>query len=248
MSDLEHALHRAAAGIEWPDADVTGPVVGRIRAEKRPAPARRWVQVALAAAAVVLLVLATPAGREAVADLLEVAGIKVTWRETNVAPGATLDLGEQVTLAEAAEEVAFRPLVPAAVAVGEPDAVFHSDFPPGGAVHLVWESGEALLTAGDTGVGLLYSQFQLPDSGVFVKSLSPQTQARAVNVRGNDGFWIEGAPHIIFYQDENGSRTESARLAANVLAWDEGGVTHRIETTLGLEETLRLAESLEPMP
>jgi hypothetical protein len=245
MSDLQRTLRLTAAGIDWPDADLTGPVVTRITEEERPAPIRRWVQVALAAAAIALLVVATPAGRQAVADLLEVAGIRVSWSAVSAPPGAGLELGEQVSLEEAAERAAFPPLVPVDAEVGDPDAVYHSDFPPGGAIHLVWESDGSLPAAGDTGVGLLYSQFNLEASGGFIKSLGPEVEARAITVRGSEGFWIEGAPHLIFYEDEDGSR-EQARLAANVLAWEEDGVTHRIETTLGLEAALALAESLQP--
>lgn len=247
MSDLERTLRLAATGIDWPDADLTGPVVARIAtAEQRTTGSRRWIQVALAAAAIVIFVVATPAGRQAVADLLEVAGIRVSWSEPTVAPGAGLDLGNEVTEEEAAEMASFPLLFPVAAEVGEPDGVYFSDFPPGGAVHLVWESDRSLPAAGETGVGLLYSQFEPDAPLVFIKSLPPEVEAHPVTVRGNQGFWIEGAPHIIFYEDETGSH-ERARLAANVLAWEEGGVTHRIETTLALDDALRLAESLRPI-
>lgn len=246
MSDLERRVESAAAGIDWPDADLAGAVMARIRAEQRPAPARRWVQMALAATAVVLVVLVTPGGRQAVADLLEVAGIRVGSGDVSVVPGAELDLGEQVSLEDAAERVTFSLLAPVGAEVGEPDAVYYSDFPPGGAVHLVWESDQTLPAAGDTGVGLLYSQFQISTPDWFIKTLQPGSEARNVQVRGNPGFWIAGAPHIIFYEDESGAQ-ERARLAANVLAWEEDGVSHRIETTLGLGDALDIAGSLEPM-
>lgn len=243
MSDLERKLSGAAAGVDWPDSDLAGRVLTRIEASERPMTGRRWLQVAMAAAVIALLVLATPAGRQAVADLLEIAGIRVGWGVEDVGPGAELDLGDEVSLREVGD-LPFPVLIPREPEVGEPDAVYHSDFPPGGAVHFVWESGEVLPAAGATDVGLLYSQFRVPPGGFFVKSLTPEIGAEAVTVRGNPGFWIEGAPHIVFYEDESGAQ-ERVRLAANVLAWEEGGVTHRIETTFGLEETLDLAESLE---
>ncbi|HVR79969.1 MAG TPA: hypothetical protein VMS99_16450 [Acidimicrobiia bacterium] len=247
MIDLERTLRLAATGIDWPDADLTGPVVARITtAEKRTTGSRRWIQVALAAAAIAIFVVATPAGRQAVADLLEVAGIRVSWSEQTVTPVAELELGEQVSLEEAAEMASFPLLSPIGAEVGEADGVYFSDFPPGGAVHLVWESDRSLPAAGETGVGLLYSQFKLEAPGGFTKTVQPGSEARRVQVRDNDGFWIEGVPHIIFYEDETGSQ-ERARLAANVLAWEEGGVTHRIETTLALDDALRLAESLRPI-
>lgn len=248
MSDLERTLGRAAAGIDWPDADLTGPVLARVTTgEQRTTGSRRWIQVALAAAAIAIFVVATPAGRQAVADLLEVAGIRVGWSEQTATPVAELELGVQVSLEEATEMTSFPLLLPVGAEVGEPDGVYFSDFPPGGAVHLVWESDRSLPAAGETGVGLLYSQFEPEAPLVFIKSLPPEVEAHPVTVRGNQGFWIEGAPHIIFYEDETGLREERARLAANVLAWEEGGVTHRIETTLGLDDALRLAESLRPI-
>jgi len=245
MSDLERKLSGAAAGVDWPDSDLAGRVMTRIEASERPITGRRWLQMAMAAAVIALLVLATPGGRQAVADLLEIAGIRVGWGVEDVGPGAELDLGDEVTLREAGD-LPFPVLIPLGAEVGEPDAVYHSDFPPGGAVHFVWESGDVLPAAGAADVGLLYSQFRVPPGGFFVKSLTPEIGAEAVTVRGNAGFWIEGAPHIIFYEDESGAR-ERVRLAANVLAWEERGVTHRIETAHDLEFAMALAESLEPL-
>lgn len=248
MSDLERRLEAIATGIDWPEADVTGAVLASIESGQRATTRKRWMQVALAAAAIALLVLVTPAGRHAVADLLEVAGIRVQWADSEPAPGAGLDLGTQVTLESASDRVPFALLFPTDADVGAPDEIYHSDFPPGGAVHLVWGAGPSLPAAGDTDVGLLYSQFRVgPLGGGFVKGLRPETQAITVTVRRSDGFWIEGAPHIVFYEDQSGVQ-ERARLAANVLAWEENGVTHRIETTLGLDETVDLAESLSPTP
>jgi hypothetical protein len=43
-------------------------------------------------------------------------------------------------------------------------------------------------------------------------------------------------------------REEPAWLSGNVLAWEENGVTHRLETMQTLEEALALAESLLPAP
>jgi hypothetical protein len=70
---------------------------------------------------------------------------------------------------------------------------------------------------------------------------------RAADIAGILGLWIDGAPHVITYEDAAGDVVEEeTRLAANVLMWERAGVTHRIETTLTLEEALALAESLIP--
>lgn len=245
MTELERRVRDAGAAVDWPDTDLSGPVVARIEARERPERGQRWMRAALAVAAIALLVLATPAGRQAVADLLEVAGIRVQWGDSEPTGGGELELGVEVTVDEAENRVPFHPLVVVNPVLGAPDAVYLSQTPPGGAIHMVWEAEDRLPAAGGTGIGLLYSQFQIEGETGFVKSIRPEVEAREVTIRGNPGFWIEGKPHVISYEGEGGLQEEPARLAANVLAWDEGGVTHRIETTRDLEFALELAESLQ---
>jgi hypothetical protein len=140
------------------------------------------------------------------------------------------------------ESAGFAVSVPALA--GEPDAVYLSE----GQVNMVWEGGESLPAAGDTGVGLLYTQFPSESGGDrFVKGVGSETTVVAVEVAGASGLWIEGV-HVISREDESGRRIEETlRLAGNVLMWESDDVTHRIETAVGLEETLRIAESVEPI-
>jgi hypothetical protein len=59
------------------------------------------------------------------------------------------------------------------------------------------------------------------------------------------GYWIEGAPHQFFYTDEHGQvQSESIRLAANVLLWESGGLTLRIESVLPQATAVRVADSM----
>jgi hypothetical protein len=112
---------------------------------------------------------------------------------------------------------------------------------------MVWESAETLPSAGDTGIGVLYSQFRVVGAEVFLKSLDDEHVIEEVEIRGEEGFWLAGNPHMVIYRDLEGVvHEETGRLAGNVLIWEEDGVTHRIETTLQLEETMALAESLRP--
>jgi hypothetical protein len=41
---------------------------------------------------------------------------------------------------------------------------------------------------------------------------------------------------------------ESPRLAGNVLVWEKGGVTHRVEAMADLEVALAIARSMEVLP
>jgi hypothetical protein len=228
--------------IDWPEADLTSRVADRITLA-RPARRRlpRWAVAVTLVLVVVAAILATPRGRQAVADLLGVAGISVTWGEPSVPVGTEFDLGQPVSLEDAASGVGFDLLVPEASA----DTIYLGEVPSGGAVHMVWRAGESLPASAGTEVGILYSQFRVNGSELFIKSIDPSDDVQRVEVRGALGFWVDG-PHQIIYQDIDGIvHEEQARLSGNVLAWEEGGVTHRIETTESLEEALALAESLD---
>jgi hypothetical protein len=250
-SPIEQALLELAHHIDWPEPSTPTPDLKR-RLASDPTRARsryRWIPVtALFLVLVASLLLFSPRARQAVADLLGVAGIEITFDPDPAdAAGAELELGEPVSLEEATEAVDF--VLSAPGSLGAPDAVFMSDRPSSGRVSMVWASGETLPASGDTGIGLIYSQFalELAEDANFVKSVAPDTSVRAVEVGSAIGLWMEGAPHLITFEDGAGNRVEEeTRLAGNVLMWESDGVTHRIETTVGLQATLRLAGSLRP--
>jgi len=248
---IEQALLDLAHHIDWPETpDQAADLRRRLAAAAVRPIRRRWIPVtAVILFVVASLLLFSPTAREAVADLLGVAGIEVRFDPDPVeVVGRQLNLGEAVTLEEAAEAVDFELSVPENL--GPPDAVFLSDRPPSGRVSMVWEGTEALPAAGASGIAVVYSQFalELADDSDFVKSVTPDTSVRAVEVDRAIGLWIEGAPHVISYEDAAGKRVEEeTRLAGNVLMWESDGVTHRIETTLGLAPTLALAGSLQPV-
>ncbi len=247
-SRVESLLTELAGHIEWPEHTDQMPYVRRrlaTRTSRRPI--RRWIPVtAVVLVLVASMLLFSPDARQAVADLLGVAGIEIQFGpEPATTAGAELDLGEPVTLQEAQEAVDFELMVPDDL--GPPDGVFLSDRPSSGRVSMVWEGEERLPAAGESEIGLVYSQFalELPEGSHFVKSVMPDTSVRVVEVNGSLGLWIEGAPHLITYEDAAGNRAEEEMaLAGNVLMWESDGVTHRIETTVGLQATLVVAGAL----
>jgi hypothetical protein len=245
---IESLLLELGDQIIWPEhGDQTPVVLGRLSSRGRASRHLRWVPVTIAillvAASILLL---SPGAREAVADLLGVAGIEVQFASDTQPPvGAELDLGEAVTLEEAVAAVQFD--VWALDLPGPPDAVYLSARPSGGRVSMVWRGDKSLPAAGETDIGLIHSQFalRLGEDLVFIKSVTPDNVVRAVEVNGVLGIWIAGAPHLITYEDAAGViHEEETRLAGNVLMWERAGVTHRIETTLPLAPAVELAESL----
>jgi hypothetical protein len=64
-------------------------------------------------------------------------------------------------------------------------------------------------------------------------------------VDGEPGFWISGTAHFFFYIDKNGTVIDDdRRWVDDALVWSEGGTTYRLETSLGRDGAIELAESL----
>lgn len=150
-----------------------------------------------------------------------------------------LGLGQRVPL----ESVDV--LVP--TVLGEPDEVYSSF--SGEVVSLVYAAGDDLVELEQSGIGLLLQEIRGSlDVGQIEKLvIESQAQVTPVEVAGADGFWIEGPPHLVRYLGRSGQdRAEATRLAGDTLVWERDGVLFRIESGLGLEPTLRIAESIGP--
>ena len=94
--------------------------------------------------------------------------------------------------------------------------------------------------------GLLLSEFRGVVAPQFMgKVLGPGTELREVDVAGTHGFWITGAPHAFFYRQGGGDVVdEPLRLADNTLLWETDGITLRIESSLGLDASVAIANSI----
>jgi hypothetical protein len=155
--------------------------------------------------------------------------------------GSRLSLGQRTTLDDARSRVPFAIELPAAL--GPPDAVYVLETPPGGQVALVYAPRPDLPQASTTGVGLLVTEFQ--GSFRLGKGLPEGTRLEELTVDGAHRYWLEGDPHVLFYLDARGqARNETTRLAGNVLAWDQGAVTFRIESALSKDAALAIATSM----
>lgn len=247
---METMLTDLADHIDWPDGSVTVRVRQRI-VGGRSSDQRLWLRwkVAVAALAVVAVVVAVPAGRQAIADLLGVAGIEVTFTaEAPVNEEYPVDLGRRVSAEELTRSIALPFSLPDLEAVGPPDAIYLQE---GGLsiAHATWQSTESLPAAPGTDIGLLLTQFEpASDQMVFFKELTERTRVELTEVRGEPAQWIEGAPHRLTYRTTEGAEThEVSRLAANVLIWERDGVTYRLESTLDLGPARRVAEAVTPV-
>jgi hypothetical protein len=253
-SRLESVLRSLGESVDWPTPSTDFPAKVMARIESDPATVavhRVWLRPAIAAIAVVMVTvvcIVSPSVRQAVADLLGAAGIRigVVSGETP-STGAELDLGEPLQLDEVEESVDFQPRIPGSEEPGVPDAIYLS---AEGQVNMVWDGTPSLPAAGDTGIGLLLTQSAGDgDEQVAEKLLGPQTGLERLTVEGQPGLWIEGAAHTFTLLDPEGNLIEeTTRLAANVLLWEAEGVNHRLETTGDLHSALAIAEALQPIP
>lgn len=160
-------------------------------------------------------------------------------------PGATLGLGERVDVGLVAQRAAFPVRFPTDPIAGRPDTAW-IDPTKAGQVSLVWRSRPDLPATFDPRVGMLLGQFNgLLDQGMISKMIDSGTVVERVRVGGNPGFWISGDPHFFFYETADGRVVDdSRRWVGDTLLWTEGGLTYRLETALGRDTAIRIAESL----
>ena len=268
MIDLERGLTELGEHLAWPETDMTAPV--RARIEGAPAaPRRRGLRarpafrtlalrsgrarpaIAYAAIVVALVAVATlatfPGVRTAVADFLGIGGVRIERGGPLPTPAADLNLGESISLSEASERVDFDVLIPSEL--GEPDAVYLDPAVSGGQVALAYEAGPDLPAAPGTELGALVTQFAGAradeDALKKVTTNDPGSSVEAVIVDGTQGLWISGEPHTIAYLEADGDiRTDTVRLAGNVLLWERDEVTLRLESRLSRSEAVVIAESM----
>jgi hypothetical protein len=160
-------------------------------------------------------------------------------------PGSTLGLGERLDLA-AIRAAVDRPLgVPSDPTIGPPAATY-LDRAKGESVALVWAVSPDLPATRDPGVGLLLISFDgTIEAGYWEKVIDTGTSVGPVRVGTDRGFWISGDPHMFFFVDAAGGFVQdSRRWVGDALIWSNGTTTWRLETSLGRDAALRIAESL----
>jgi hypothetical protein len=269
-AELAAAVGTLAEAVAWPGPALEpgGPdlatrirariVAGPQRAARRGwfpfAPARR----ALVLAIVALIVLAAVAGAVA----FGVPGIRLIFGDpggtpppavatpspapTGSAPppGSSIPLGQRVDPAELEERAGFPVRFPTDPLLGDPDAAYYSTR---GEVALVWGPTDDLPPTVESDIGLLLMQFRgsvTPEP--IGKMISSGTAVERVQLGDGSAYWISGDPHVFFYFTPDGQHVEEGRRwVGDALIWQRGEMTYRIETSLGKDAAIRIAESLE---
>ncbi len=248
-SDLERALAGLRSHLDYPPTPALGLAVTRhleADRERRARPVlpglalwpRRRV-VALLALGFLLLAGAAAAAR------LVIGAIEVRVVPTLSAPSAVERgpaLGEPVTLEEARAAVSFEVLAPAGLPA--PDRVFLDRSSLGERVTLGWQTLKLPVIEG-TPWGLLLMELASDEpfavKEIAVKELDATGTIQGARVSGTQGLWITGS-HNLTLRTEGGELP--FRVTGNVLLWQEGDVTLRLESALPKREAIRIAESI----
>jgi hypothetical protein len=254
MAELERELRALAAQVDYPPApDLAARVGARLRARPAPPPRLPFGRAVAVGALTVVVAFAAvaTASRQAADALLDAYGLSGVRIERTTAPPPapvhrSLDLGEPVTLREAAAALSFAPLAPRIF--GGPDEVYVRRSTPGGELSLVYEPRRGLPPSATTGTGLLVTEFRgdlLPE--YLIKVASQAATVEPLRIDGDQAAWISGAPHFFFFGGPGGIVTDSELLVAqNVLLVQRGGVLVRMEGAFDRATALRLAGTLAP--
>ena len=110
----------------------------------------------------------------------------------------------------------------------------------------MWAATPELPATLEPGVGLLLSQFRGNiDEGFFTKVVRAGTTYERLTVGDDAGFWLSGDPHIFFWDGPGGFIEDPRRWVGDTLLWADGDITYRLETSLGRDAAIRLAETLD---
>jgi len=207
MAELETRLQQLAGEVEWPSTPLL-----RLELEPQMRPQvlrRRVVWVTFAAVLVALTVaLSVPAARSAILRVFHLGGVTV----------------ERIDVLPPAQE---RPL---GAGLGPIVATDQAERALGGRMRLPSLSGSPRLhlRAGVVSVLLatpqpvLLSEFGASEF-VLKKIAGSATTVESLEVGTAPGLWIVGARHVVVFP------AAPARLAGNVLVWQQGTIAYRLE-------------------
>lgn len=237
MTTLEQRLRLVGRDLAFPrEPDLRNAVVARI--ERR----RSRRRVVLAFAALVLLALtvalAVPEARSAIQRWLRIGVVRVELVDElpKLRIQNRLLLGDRVTLGEASRRFGRPVLLPDLKEVGRPDRLYFFGRGPSRRVTALWGSRSE--------PKLLLQQFRGALEPEFAKKIAAGgTDVRFATVNGRPALGLFGEPHYFMYLDPETHQgvTDRVYLVGNVLLWESGDLTLRLEGDLNLAEMLRIA-------
>lgn len=247
-----------------PPSPAPGPGRDDDAARRRPGRSSIWLRVAAAACVVVVGVGAFEPSRSAIASWLGIGAVRIELVERADPPTTTTTAAHGHSSASAPVPTSSAPEPPTStpVTLDATEIAAVADrlsFPlhladpavAGGPVAIALDPASGTTPTSDV-VTVTYPEFTLVELATLpngqpsmAKLLPPGTTVTPVTVAGRPGMWIAGDPHELMYLDREGrAQTDTVRQAGNVLLWEDGGITHRIEGLGSLDRAQAIAASL----
>ena len=234
MRPLEQRLLALGRELEYPlEPDVAQAVLARLESRK----AFPWRMVTIAVAVLALAIgaaFAVPQARSAILRFFHLRGASVERVET-LPPAVERfqagGLGRPLSRHEAESSVGFRLVLPR-----------HTDEPQ--RVYVLGDSLASVIFRAH-GRPVLLSEFEASGFDLLKKAAANATLVEPVRVDDGEGLWIEGAPHTLTYVDRSGAfRERTVLIRGNVLLWNRGPLTLRLEGKLTKAQALELARRI----
>lgn len=260
---LEERLRRLASELPYPP---TPPIAAGVMKHSPGRSRAAWAWAFAVILVVVAALLLVPPARAAVIDFIQVGVVRIfrlppapatmpapagqmpqtatpvaalsTRSPVTPTPSSFLqDLAGETTLAAAQSSAGFPILLPRYPPdLGKPDRVYLQDL-GGSLLLLVW------LEPDGSGHVRMSLQEIAPGSWAITK-VGPQA-LQQVTVDGQPGVWATG-PYLL--ETRNHSYDTRRLVEGHVLVWTRDDITYRLESSLSLDEALKVAGSLEPLP
>ena len=235
MNGLEQQLHALGRELEYPLEPELAPAV-LARLDRKPFPWRRVALAIAILAAALAAAFAVPQARTALLRWFHLRGVAVERVDTlppAVERSQAKGLGRPVSRKEAERELGVRLALPP-LAGGEPKRVY------------VLAGAFATVILHDQGHALLLSEFRATRYELLKKLVGSKSVIAPATVNGARGLWLQGPPHTLTYVDRLGEfREKAVRIHGNVLLWNRGELTLRLEGKISKARALRLARLID---
>ena len=259
--DFEIQLRSIANEMNYPPTpDIAGTVAGRLHASPRP---RRMMRTLARSLVIALILLSSlmiiPPVRAAIVEFIQIGIVRIfraepapapeqvpaTMMPLTATPGPTRssliplleEMAGEMSLADAEQVTSYPILLPTYPdGLGKPNRVFVQDA-EGPMTILVWIDPRKLDQ-------VMMSLHLIPEGSWAVEKMEPAV-IEETRVNDQRAVWEVG-PYPI--RLSNGDLQFRRMIDGHVLIWEADGVTYRLETDQTLEEAIRTAESLEPIP
>ncbi len=262
--DFETRMRSIAQRMNYPRTpDIAGHVMSRIQPMRKPRFFSRRLVWSLTIIVVLLFsLMLIPPVRAAVLEFIQIGAVRIFPRPTEtpmdtiqtatpqsfapitstpIAPDDLLpllnELAGKTTLADAQTKVTYQILLPVYPSnLGAPDLVYVQDA-DGAMTVLVW------LDPNDSRKVLMSLHFIPEDSWAINKGFP--VDVLETQVDGHLAYWGGGPYPLRLY---NGNLEFTRLIEGHVLIWAVDDVTYRLETDSTLQEAIKVAESLRPIP